>query len=96
MADYIIHETSEDNFFNLLEKHDFTLVNKMVTSISRAITKNKKEVDIFEIVFPDKSSLVFTIKQDKYKGCLEHCLIDFEKQELYEECIKIKQTIEKL
>jgi hypothetical protein len=31
-----------------------------------------------------------------YKECLENCIRDFEKQELYEKCVEIKNTIKLL
>jgi hypothetical protein len=97
MAEFIIHKQDEDDFYDaLMVRRDFDLVNKIVASLTKAIKQKKKEVDIFEIIFPDTSSIVFAMRDDGYKECLENCLNDFAEQEMYEDCEKLKKIISKL
>jgi hypothetical protein len=93
MAHHKIHKKDEDDFFDALQNRDFDLVEKLVDSILKAIDKNKKKVDAFEVFFPDGSSLMFTVTKDNYKECLENCISDFAKQEMYEKCTEIIKII---
>jgi hypothetical protein len=96
MADYIIHKQDEDDFFRSLAKRDFELVEKMINSIIKATSSKKKKIDVFNVIFFDGSSLLFSIKKENYKECLENCIVDFEQQEQYEKCSEIKEIIKTL
>jgi len=96
MADYIIHKQDENDFFGSLAKRDFELVEKMINSIIKATSSKKKKIDVFNVIFFDGSSLLFSIKKENYKECLENCIVDFEQQEQYEKCSEIKEIIKTL
>jgi len=96
MAEYKIFKKDENDFFNTLTNRDFDLIHKLVNSILKAIKNKKKTVDAFEVMFPDGSSLLFTMKYENFKECLQNCIDDFAKQERYEDCVKIKETINML
>jgi hypothetical protein len=96
MADYIIHKQDENDFFGSLAKRDFELVEKMINSIIKATNSKKKKIDVFNVIFFDGSSLLFSIKKENYKECLENCIVDFEQQEQYEKCSEIKEIIKTL
>ena len=96
MADYIIHKQDENDFFGSLAKRDFELVEKMINSIIKAANSKKKKIDVFNVIFFDGSSLLFSIKKENYKECLENCIVDFEQQEQYEKCSEIKEIIKTL
>lgn len=96
MADSIIRKKDGDEFMNCLQNREFDLIEKMVNSILKAVAKNKKKVDIFNVILSDGDEFIFTIHQANYKECLENCIRDFEKQELYEKCVEIKNTIKLL
>lgn len=96
MAENIIRKKDEHEFMDCIQNREFDLIEKMVNSILKAITNNKKKVDIFNVILSDGSEFIFTMHKPNYKECLENCLCDFEKQELYEKCIEIKQAINSL
>lgn len=96
MADNIIRKKDEDEFMDCLQNREFNLIEKMVNSILNAIAKNKKKVDVFSVIFSDGSEFIFTMHKPNYKECLENCIRDFEKQELYEKCTEIQQAITSL
>jgi hypothetical protein len=96
MADNIIRKKDGDEFMDCLQNREFDLIEKMVNSILNAIAKNKKKVDIFNVILSDGDEFIFTMHKPNYKECLENCIRDFEKQELYEKCVEIKNTIKLL
>jgi hypothetical protein len=96
MAIYKIYKEDEDRFFDSLTYRDFELIEKLIDSIIYAINNKKKKIDAFEVIFSDSSSLIFTITHDNYKECLENCIDDFSKRELFEKCIEIKKLINTL
>jgi hypothetical protein len=96
MADYIIHKQDEDDFFRSLATRDFEIIEKMINSIIKATNSKKKKIDVFNVIFFDGSSLLFSIKKENYKECLENCIVDFEQQEQYEKCSEIKEIIKTL
>lgn len=96
MAENIIRKKDEDEFMDCIQNREFDLIEKMVNSILKAITNNKKKVDIFNVILSDGSEFVFTMYKPNYKECLENCIRDFEKQELYEKCTEIQQAIDSL
>jgi hypothetical protein len=96
MADNIIRKKDEDEFMDCLQNREFDLIEKMTNSILNAVAKSKKKVDIFNVILSNGDEFTFTIHQVNYKECLENCIRDFEKQELYEKCIEIKNIIKKL
>jgi hypothetical protein len=96
MADYIIHKQDEDDFFRSLAERNFEIIEKMINSIIKATNSKKKKVDVFNVIFFDGSSLLFSIKKENYKECLENCIVDFEQQEQYEKCSEIKEIIKTL
>jgi hypothetical protein len=94
MALYKIFKKDENDFFDTLTNRDFNLIQNLVEGILLAIKNNEKRIDIFEVLFPDGSSLLFSMTYDNYKECLQNCISDFEKNELYEKCTEIRNSIE--
>jgi hypothetical protein len=86
---------NQDEFLVRLKNKDSKLIIKMVKCILSAYKKKKSKVDIFDITFNDKSSLIFSINKDNYNELLSKCLKDLEKLEEYELCGEIIKTINK-
>jgi hypothetical protein len=95
MACECLRMKDQDEFFTRLKNKDSELIIKMVKCILNAYKKKKSKVDIFDITFKDKSSLVFSINKGNYNELLSNCLKDLEKLEEYELCGEIMKTLNK-
>jgi len=84
-----------DEFSNLIKDRDIGIIIKMVRCVLNAKRKNLKKIDMFDITFNDRSSLIFSINEGQYEELLTNCLKDLEKAEEYELCaevVKISNT----
>lgn len=82
-----------EEFSKLMRDRDIRLITKMVKCILNAKKKNKKKVDIFDVTFNDKSSLLLTIDENQYNELLSNYLKDLEKAEEYELCAGVMKSL---
>jgi hypothetical protein len=82
-----------EEFSNFIKSRDIGLIIKMVKCVLNANKKNLKKVDMFDITFKNKSSMLFTINDTQYKELLSNCLKDLEKVEEYELCAEIIKVL---
>lgn len=78
-----------DEFSELIKKRDIGLIVKMVRCVLNAKKRKLKKVDMFDVTFNDRSSLLFSISEDQYNELLTGCIKDLEKVEEYELCAEI-------
>jgi hypothetical protein len=82
-----------EEFFELVKSRDIKLITKMVRCVLNAKKKRLKKVDMFDVTFSDRSSLLFAISEDQYNELLTRCIKDLEKVEEYELCARIVKAL---
>lgn len=89
-------ETFED-FLQLAENNDFRLAETIVRLILANLTTRKRFINVMSIsVISTNEIIELTADRKEFIEILKKNLVHFEKQELYEDCIKIKKAIEYL
>ena len=81
-------------FTKAVEDRNIDFIIKVVDRVIEAANVGDDRIVIFSTpdIFGDEI-LSFTITKDQYTHLLKRALIDFEKAEMYEYCIKINNTI---
>ena len=76
---------------------EIKFITSVVNTVIDAIDNNEERVTIFSTpdIFGDEI-LSFTLSRDQYKKLLERALIDFENEEMYEECAITQEYVNKL
>ena len=95
MASYVLFMKDEREFYNKLKERDPDMIYKMVKSVLHAIENKKPKLDIFEVMFKDMNTLIFTKDKDQYADLLKTCLEDMVKAEQYEICAEIQKVLNK-
>lgn len=88
---------SFDEFRERLERRDFEIASVIYEAISKGYSRNAKQVTAFN--FKQKGSddiYGFSLSREQWPLALSTCLDIYAEQELYEECIKIKNIIKGL
>lgn len=82
------------DFTKAVEDRDVNFITQVVDRVIEAANVGDDKIVIFSTpdIFGDEI-LSFTITKDQYTHLLKRALIDFEKAEMYEYCIKINNTI---
>ena len=95
MACHCLNFDSPRDFLEALQERDSDLVLKMVKCILSAYKRKKERIDIFDITFKNKSSMVFGTEKSQYIEVLNSCMDDMIALEEYELCAEIKKASEK-
>ena len=85
---------SFDEFRERVEGKDFEIASAIYEAISKGYSRNAKQVTAFN--FKQKGSddiYGFSLSREQWPLALNTCLEIYAEQELYEECIKIKNII---
>ena len=93
MACHSIAMNSEEEFFKRMKDRDPEIILKMVKCVISAHKRKKSTINIFDILFKDSSSMIFSMEKSQYKTFLENCLQDMINLEEYEICAEIKKII---
>ena len=85
---------SFNEFHERVEGKDFEIASAIYEAISKGYSRNAKQVTAFN--FRQKGSddiYGFSLSREQWPLALSTCLDIYAEQELYEECIKIKNII---
>ena len=83
-----------DEFLKLAENKDFSIAKAIVDSVLNNLETKKNNIHVFQIeVAEEKVIYDLTIEREGFLDALEKNLNHYEKEELYEECIKIIDAI---
>lgn len=96
MAIHKIFEPNEITFYKKLVDCDEDIIKKCVSAILNAIKRKKKSVNIFDITFKNKDSMLFSIDSEHYSEFLSTHLNVFVEKEDYETATQIRDAIQKL
>ena len=89
-------ETFED-FLQLAESNDFRLAETIVRLILANLKTRKRFINVMSIsVIATNEIIELTADRREFIEILNKNIVHFEKQELYEDCEKIKKAIEYL
>ncbi len=84
-------------FHKSIANRDINFIQAVTNSVIKAIDENDEKVTIFST--PDilgDEILSFTINKEQYKKLLSKSIMDFENEEMYEECSIIQEYVNKL
>jgi hypothetical protein len=86
-----------DEFQELANNKDISIVKAVIESIINNIKTRKKHIHVFSVqVVEDNTIFDITLEKQHFKSTLEENLKHFEAKEMYEECVKINEAITKL
>jgi hypothetical protein len=83
-------------FTQALITRDISFVKKVTDKVIEAINNNKQQIIMFST--PDilgDEILSYTLYKDQYGILLKRSLIDFEENEMYEDCIRVREVLKK-
>jgi len=95
MASYVLFMKDEREFYNKLKERDPDMIYKMVKNIIHAVKYKKPKLDLFEVIFKNKETLIFTIEKNQYLETMKTCLEDMIIAERYEICAEIRDILDK-
>jgi hypothetical protein len=93
---YMIDFNSFTEFTQAIITRDIRLVKNVTDKVIEAIQTNKQHITLFST--PDISGdeiLSYTLYKDQYGVLLKRSLIDFEENEMYEDCIRVREMLKK-
>lgn len=86
-----------EDFLKLAEKKDFRLAKAIVKAILANITTRKRFINVMSVsILSTGETIELTADRKEFAEILKKNLVHFEEQEMYEECMKIKEAIERL
>lgn len=92
----IVVSTSED-FQEMIDNKDFIIAKHIVEGIMANLDGNKKHIHVLSIVCTDEGTIYdITIERKYFAETLEENLTYYVREEKYEECQLIADTITKL
>jgi hypothetical protein len=83
-------------FTQAIITRDISFVKKVTDKVIEAINNNKQQITLFST--PDilgDEILSYTLYKDQYGILLKRSLIDFEENEMYEDCIRVREVLKK-
>ena len=84
-------------FRERMENRDIEVVRAIYDSIQKGYSRNANQVTAFEFKETEGDSIYgFSLSRDQWAYALSTCLETYAEQELYEDCIKIKNLINDL
>lgn len=85
------------DFTKSINDRDINTITQVVNMILEAIDNGDDKVVIFSTpdMFGDEV-LSFTVRENQYKHLLKRAIIDFESNEMYEDCSIISEYLSKL
>lgn len=85
-------------FTRRTEDRDFEICQHIYTAVQKAMTKKMKAVKVFDLVLETDPSYVyaFSLDRSQWKQALQACLEAYTREELYEDCSKIKLLLESI
>lgn len=97
MKKFIFKVENYEEFKELVDKKDIRISKMIVESIIDKLKINRKNVDLITVIY-NSSKEKNSIKCEKkyFLDTLKKNLLLFEKNEMYEECNKLKKVIERL
>ena len=93
---YVKHIKVEtyDEFLNMAKTKDFTLAKGIVEKILTNLDTKEESVPVFEVEVEEEGA-VYTLSAEsaEFVDILETNLVHYEREEEYEDCIKITEAI---
>jgi len=90
------HDSFAD-FRERMENKDIDIAKAIYDSIKKGHNRNANQVTAFEFKETEGNSIYgFSLSRDQWAYALSTCLDIYAEQELYEDCIKIKNLINDL
>lgn len=84
-------------FRERMENRDVEVVEAIYDSIQKGYSRNANQVTAFEFRETESDSIYgFSLSRDQWVIALSTCLEVYAEQELYEDCIKIRNLINEL
>jgi hypothetical protein len=94
-AEFIVESTEE--FEEMVMNKDFRISSSIVEGIFANLNTKKKNVHLLSVIIePENSVFDITIERKHFAETLEEILPNYVREEKYEECQRIADTINKL
>ena len=86
-----------EDFYQMAENNDFRIAKAVVETILNNLNTKKRFVNVMSINILNTGEVIdLTADRKEFISILKKNIVHYEKQELYEDCIKIQNAIEYL